>query len=189
MNVSRSGYYKWLSRIGKLNNHQKTRKSLSEQIKNIHKKHSTYGYRHIAQVIRNSTGEQFSDLLCHKICKELGIRSKARKTWVRAGEESIKYPNIVNGNFNVSRPMEIVVTDCTMIYNNGKAYDWNYYLDVFNNEIVGSDIRLSKHGVGVPNHHAAYKSFLETKIKRGYENLETIVHSDQGTVYSSTAFN
>ena len=85
--------------------------------------------------------------------------------------------------------MEIVVADCTMIYNNGKAYDWNYYLDVFNNEIVGSDIRLSKHGVGVPNHHAAYKSLLETKIKRGYENLETIVHSDQGTVYSSTAFN
>ena len=51
MNVSRSGYYKWLSRIGKLNNHQKTRKSLSEQIKNIHKKHSTYGYRHIAELL------------------------------------------------------------------------------------------------------------------------------------------
>ena len=189
MNVSRSGYYKWLSRKGELNNYQKNRESLKEQIKKVHKKHSTYGYRHIAQVIRNETGELFSDLLCHKLCKELGIKSKARKTWVRAGEESIKYPNIVNGDFNASRPMEIVVTDCTMIYNNGKLYDWNIYVDVFNNEIVGSDIRLSKHGVGVPNHHAAYKSFLETKIKRGYEDLETIVHSDQGAVYSSTAFN
>ena len=33
MNVSRSGYYKWLSRKGKLNNHQKNRESLKEQIK------------------------------------------------------------------------------------------------------------------------------------------------------------
>ena len=44
-----------------------------EQIKKVQKKHSTYGYRHIAQVIRNDTGELFSDLLCHKLCKELGI--------------------------------------------------------------------------------------------------------------------
>ena len=62
MNVSRSGYYKWLSRKGKLNNYQKNRESLKEQIKKVHKKHSTYGYRHIAQVIRNETGELFSDL-------------------------------------------------------------------------------------------------------------------------------
>ena len=33
MNVSRSGYYKWLSRKGELNNYQKNRESLKEQIK------------------------------------------------------------------------------------------------------------------------------------------------------------
>ena len=37
MNVSRSGYYKWLSRKGKLNNYQKNRESLKEQIKKVHK--------------------------------------------------------------------------------------------------------------------------------------------------------
>lgn len=30
---------------------------------------------------------------------------------------------------------------------------------------------------------------LNNKIKRGYETLETIVHTDQGTVYSSVSFN
>ena len=30
---------------------------------------------------------------------------------------------------------------------------------------------------------------LNNKIKRGYENLETIVHTDQGAVYSSVSFN
>ena len=168
MNVSRSGYYKWLSHKGVEPNWKKYRKSLAQEIKEVHSHHSTYGYRHIAQVIRNATGEVFSDLLCHKICKELGIRSKARKTWVKAGEESIKYKNILHGNFNTVRPFEKVVTDGTMIYCNGKLYDWIFFVDVFNNEIVGSDVKPSKHGVGVPNHFDAYKNFLETKIKRGY---------------------
>ena len=37
MNVSRSGYYKWLNRKGIINNYQKNRISLAEEIKNIHK--------------------------------------------------------------------------------------------------------------------------------------------------------
>ena len=189
MNVSRSGYYKWLNREGKINNYKKNRIALAEEIKNIHKHHSTYGYRSIAQNIRNKTGWVFSDNLCHKVCKSLNIHSKARKTYIPCGKESIKFPNVINGNFNPSRPMEIVVTDSTIIYNRGKSYDWTFYVDVYNNEIVGSDIRTSKHGAGIANHYSAYKDFLKTKIKRGYKDLETIVHSDQGAIYSSTAFN
>lgn len=189
MNVSRSGYYKWLNRKGKINNYKKNRIALAEEIKNIHKHHSTYGYRSIAQNIRNKTGWVFSDNLCHKVCKSLNIHSKARKTYIPCGKESIKFPNVINGNFNPSRPMEIVVTDSTIIYNRGKSYDWTFYVDVYNNEIVGSDIRTSKHGAGIANHYSAYKDFLKTKIKRGYKDLETIVHSDQGAIYSSTAFN
>ena len=52
MNVSRSGYYKWLDRKGTINNYKKNRIALAEEIKNIHKHHSTYGYRSIAQNIR-----------------------------------------------------------------------------------------------------------------------------------------
>ena len=123
MNVSRSGYYKWLNRKGTINNYQKNRITLADEIKNIHKHHSTYGYRAIAQNIRNKTGWLFSDNLCHKVCKSLNIRSKARKTYVPRGEESITYPNIVRGNFNPSRPFQIVVSDTTIIHCKGKSYD------------------------------------------------------------------
>ena len=67
MNVSRSGYYKWLNRKGTINNYKKNRIALAEEIKNIHKHHSTYGYRSIAQNIRNQTGWIFSNNLCHKV--------------------------------------------------------------------------------------------------------------------------
>lgn len=189
MNVSRSGYYKWLNRKGEINNYKKNRNALAEEIKNIHKHHSTYGYRSIAQHIRNKTGWIFSDNLCHKVCKSLNIRSKARKTYVPRGEESITYPNIVNGNFKPTRPFEIVVSDTTLIYCKGKRYDWTFYIDVFNNEIISSDVRPSKHGNGIQNHFIACKKFLKEKIKRGYIDLETILHTDQGSVYSSKAFN
>ena len=189
MNVSRSGYYKWLNRKGTLNNYQKNRLDLEKLVIEIHEKHSTYGYRSIAQNIRNKTGWVFSDNLCHKVCKSLNIRSKARKTYVPRGKESITYPNIVNGDFNPTRPFEIVVSDTTIVYCKGKPYDWNFYVDVYCNEIIGSDIRPSKHGAGIQNHFAASKMFLDEKIKRGYKDLVTIVHSDQGTVYSSKAFN
>jgi len=128
--------------------------------------------------------------LVHKVCKILKIKSKAKHyKYKPAGEESIKYANIVNGNWNPSRPFEIIVSDTTTIGFKGKPYDWTFYLDVFNNEIVGYDVRESMHGNGILNHREALNNMLNNKIKRGYENLETIVHTDQGAVYSSVSFN
>ena len=82
-----------------------------------------------------------------------------------------------------------MVSDTTSFYFKRKKYDWTFYLDVFNNEIIGSDVRESLNGNGVINHKEAVKNMLNNKIKSGYENLETIVHTDQGAVYSSVSFN
>jgi len=81
------------------------------------------------------------------------------------------------------------VSDTTTFYFKKRKYDWTFYLDVFNNEIVGYDVRESMCGNGVLNHREALNNMLNNKIKRGYENLETIVHTDQGVVYSSVSFN
>ena len=82
-----------------------------------------------------------------------------------------------------------IVSDTTTISFKGKPYDWTFYLDVFNNEIVGYDVRESMHGNGILNHKKALEDMLNNKIKRGYGNLNTIIHTDQGAVYSSVSFN
>ena len=46
----------------------------------------------------------------------------------------------------------------------------------------------SKHGANPGSHIKALKRLLKAKIKRGYKDLETIVHSDQGVIYSSMVF-
>ena len=35
----------------------------------------------------------------------------------------------------------------------------------------------------------ALKDMLKTKIKRGYKDLETILHTDQGSIYASLPYN
>ena len=190
LKVSRSGYYKWLKNKDILNNYEINRRDLGELIQDIHKRKPSYGYHRINAIIKRDTGWIVSDNLVHKVCKILSIKSKAKHyKYKPAGEESIKFKNIVNGNWNVSRPFEIIVSDTTTIGFKGKPYDWTFYLDVFNNEIVGYDVRETMHGNGVLNHREALKNMLNNKIKRGYKNLETIVHTDQGTVYSSVSFN
>ena len=82
-----------------------------------------------------------------------------------------------------------IASDTTSFWFKNKKYDWTIYLDVFNNEIVGSDVRETMYGNGVLNHDKAVKNMLNNKIKRGYKDLETIVHTDQGIIYSSVSFN
>ena len=190
MKVSRSGYYKWLKNKDILNNYEINRKKLGELIVDVHKRKPSYGYHRINKIIRDETGWYVSSNLVHKVCKILNIKSKAKHyKYKRPGEESIKYSNIINGNWKTSRPFEKVVSDTTTFYFKKKKYDWTFYLDVFNNEIVGYDVRESMCGNGVLNHREALNNMLNNKIKRGYENLETIVHTDQGVVYSSVSFN
>ena len=189
MNVSRSGYYKWLNRKNTLNRYQNDRLLLSNMIIEIHKEHKTWGYRNIAAHIRKNIGWVFSNNLCHKCCKELKIRSMARKPpFKKGGTEHIVYPNIIKNDWTTSRPLEKVCTDTTVFYNNGKAYDLTMYIDIFNNEIVAYDLSESKNGNNPSSHFKAIKNLLKTIKKRGYSDLETIVHSDQGAIYTSRAF-
>ena len=163
---------------------------MGELIVKIHKKKPSYGYHRIWKRILEKTGWCISANLVHKVCKILNIKSKAKHyKYKKPGEESIKYENIVNGNWETTRPFEIIVSDTTSFWFKRKQYDWTFYLDVFNNEIVGYDVRETMHGNGILNHKNALNNMLDNKIKRGYKDLETIVHTDQGSIYSSVSFN
>lgn len=191
MNISRSGYYKWLKTKDILNQYEINRKDLEPLIRDVHKRKPSYGYHRINAVIRRETGWVVSDNLVHKICKILKIRSKARhySVYKKTGEESIKYPNLINNNWETSRPLEKITSDTTMIWFKKQRYDWTYYVDAFDDSIIGSDIKPFYHGVSMSNHKSALNDMLNNKIKRGYKSQETIFHSDQGTIYSSVAFN
>lgn len=191
MSISRSGYYNWLKNKDILNRYEINRKDLEPLIRDIHKRKPSYGYHRINYLIKKETGWVVSDNLVHKVCKKLKIYSKARhySKYKKVGEESIKYPNLINNNWSTSSPFEKITSDSTKIWFKNKAYDWTYYVDAFDDSIIGSDVKSYYYGVNPINHSMALKSMLKEKIKRGYLNLETIFHSDQGKIYSSMSFN
>ena len=157
MKISRGGYYKWLKNKDILNQYEINRRDLEPLIRDIHKRKPSYGYHRINYLIRKETGWVVSNNLVHKVCKILKIRSKARhySIYKKAGEESIKYPNLINNNWKTSRPFEKITSDTTMIWFKKQRYDWTYYLDSFDDSIIGSDVKPFYHGVGISNHKKA----------------------------------
>ena len=185
--VSRSGYYKWLSRKGTLNRYEQNRSDLKKLILEIHMRDVTMGYRAINEHIKEDHGWIVSNWLVHKVCRELGVVSKARKKWKYPKEEHHLFSNLVHSNWNTTRPFEIIVSDTTALYHkkHRKMHEATFYLDVFNNEIVGYAIGDYRYGQNKKVHIEALNSMLSTKKKRGYTKVETILHTDQGSVYSS----
>ena len=187
MNINRSGYYKWKSRQGIKNQYEKDRDILTTLLQEQHQKHPSYGYHRLAAKVRRETGWIFSDNLAHKCCKYAGIKSKARHyNWKRPmlGQEHKWFPNLIKRNWVASRPLEVVVSDMTMLRHQGKTYEWTYVLDTFNNEI------LSSHISDIPGDRRPYFSCLSDLIEKTKEQKEPVtLHTDQGSVYSSKAFN
>lgn len=185
MNVNRSGYYKWCSRKNMKNRYESDRELLTSLIKEEHEKHRSYGYHKLATVIRNSTGWIVSDNLVHKCCKYAGIRSSVKHyRWSpRMGEEHKVFKNLVNGRWNATKPMQIVSSDMTVIKHRGRQYEWTYILDTFNNEIISSHIS------NVPGDRRPYFRCLSDLMQKTKEQKDpTILHTDQGSIYSSKAF-
>ena len=186
MDINRSGYYKWAARKGTKNRYEQDRDILTDLLEEAHEKHRSYGYHKLAKIVRNETGWLFSDNLAHKCCKYADIRARvSHYNWKRPnlGQESKKFPNIVRGHWNANAPMRIIVSDMTMIKYRGKRYEWTYLLDTFNNEIISSHIS------GIPGDRRPYFQCLNDLIERTKEQTHPVIlHTDQGSVYSSAAF-
>jgi transposase InsO family protein len=187
MDINRAGYYKWKARQGHLNRYEQDRQLLTELLKEEHKKHSSLGYHRLAYNIRVKTGWVFSDNLAHKCCKAAGIRSQARRyRYRKPGAESIKFENLVHGNWNASKPLQIVVSDMTVLTNKKGHYEWTLLLDTFNNEIIAHSVSL-KAGDTKPYYHCL--DILMQRVGKIEEQRPQVVfHTDQGSVYSSRAF-
>ena len=186
MNVNRSGYYKWAARKGMKNRYEKDRELLTELLWEAHHKHRSYGYHQLARMVRKQTGWLFSDNLAHKCCKYAGIKAKIKHyNWKKPllGTEHKRFPNLVRGRWNAERPLELVVSDMTMIRHKGILYEWTYMLDTFNNEIISSHIS------NIPGDRRTYFDCLYDLIEKTKEKTDPVIlHTDQGSVYSSAAF-
>lgn len=127
-----------------------------------------------------------SDPYAHKCCKAAGIKSKTNHyRYKKPGEPGRVYPNLLLSEINVDGPMQCIVSDMTAFYVKGVYYELTLYMDLWNNEIV-SHALSSRRG-----DRMTYISGLEDllALKQQFPEHEMILHSDQGSVYSSKKYN
>ena len=86
---------------------------------------------------------------------------------------------------DVNKPFQVVVSDMTAFWVNDTYYELTLYMDLFNNEIVSYGLS------SVRGDRNTYIDGLEKlmQMKKEYKDLETILHTDQGSVYSSKSYN
>ena len=187
MGVNRSGYYKRRQRQGKMNRYERDREELTRLLQAAHEKHPSHGYHRLARDVSLETGWVFSHNLAHKCCKAAGIHSRARKgRYRRTGEESILFPNQVRGHWNAAAPLQLVVSDMTILKVGTTYWEWTILLDTFNNEILAHSV-TSQRGSNKPYYHCL-EQLKKLMDKREEQTSQVILHTDQGAVYSSRAF-
>ena len=87
----------------------------------------------------------------------------------------MEFPNLVSGNWNVSKPYEIIVSDMTMFRYKGIYYELTLYMDVFNNEILS--YKLSSREGDPRTYHDGLSDFVKL-IKKEQTDQVTILHTD-----------
>lgn len=151
-----------------------------------HLKYPSHGYRWLNAKIRLDTGLVLSDPYAHKCCKIAGIKSKAKRCrYKKSGDPYRVFPNLLMTEIQIDGPMQCIVSDMTAFYVKGVYYELTLYMDLWNNEIISYSLS-SKRG-----DRMTYLSGLADliEIKKQYPNYNMVLHSDQGSVYASKAFN
>lgn len=187
MKVNRSSYYQWLNHKDIPKQWELDRITLTPLIRDIHKRYPSYGYHRIATVIRLETGWLITDNLVHKCCKVAGIHSQAKhyKTTIKQdGNKHKKYPNHIGTTWRaVIKELELIVSDMTVIRYRKVNYETTFYFDVYTRTIVGYACSSSQGDVA-----PYYKGLEQVLEKIKGIDYPTILHTDQGSVYSSRAF-
>lgn len=184
MGVSRSGYYKWKKR--KKSARDMNREEMIALVLSVHEAHKSHGYRWTAAFIRINTEHYISDNYTYKCFRYLGIKSETKhQERPRRRIVKDKYPNLIFSTWEtVDRPRQVIVSDMTTFKTWFYYFEITFYFDVFTKEI------LSWHIAERRGSREQYIDGMKDVVELLKNHTEpTIIHTDQGSVYASMAFN
>ncbi|MFP6791544.1 MAG: IS3 family transposase [Thalassolituus sp.] len=179
LEVHPSGFYAWLA------NPESTRQKVDEYLLGFIKQFwlesgCVYGYRKIHKDLKHA-GEHCGKNRVHRLMQQAQIQAERgynRKTRYDSGELSTVAPNLLNREFDVSKPNTVWVTDITYIRTDEGWLFLAVIIDLFSRQVVGWSMSERINTDLVLN--AITMACWRRKPKG-----EVIVHSDQGCQYTS----
>ncbi|HHK6984263.1 TPA: IS3-like element ISSpn4 family transposase [Streptococcus pneumoniae] len=179
--LARSTYYYQLKGLGELDKD----KDLKAEIQAIFTEHKgNYGYRRVTLELRNR-GFVVNHKKVQRLMKVLGLTARIRRKRKYSsyqGEIGKKAENLIQRQFEASRPMEKCYTDVTefAIPASSQKLYLSPVLDGFNSEIIAYNLSTS------PNLEQGKAMLNQAFTEKHYEN--TILHSDQGWQYQHDSY-
>ena len=179
--VSRSGYYEFVKRIGRPEHDAELARQIQECQSRTDK---TYGYRRVwkwlkdRKIIRNP-----KTIL--RIMKKYGLLSEIRRKrkWVNLGQQVHRYANLLNRHFSADKPNSKWVTDISYIQTKEGVLYLSMIRDLFDNSIVAYKT-ASQQTVNLVLD--TIRLAMRREKKKTAEELQ--LHSDQGFQYTSHAY-
>ena len=184
MGVSRSGYYKWLRRDP--SDRDINRAAIVEVVEEVHSEFPSHGYRWVAAYIRNSLRTKVSDNFIYKCFRYLGIKSETKhQPHYKPRKVKDKFPNLIFSTWDtVDRPRQVVVSDMTALNFWYFYLELTFYFDVFTKEILSWQLAERR---GAREQYIDGLKDVISLLKGCTE--PTVLHTDQGSVYASVAYN
>ena len=174
--LPRSTYYYQLKQLDKLDKD----KDLKAEIQSIFTEHrGNYGYRRMTLELRNR-GYVVNHKRVQRLMKVLGLSARIRRKRKYSsyqGEIGKKADNLIQRQFEATKPMEKCYTDVTefAIPASSQKLYLSPVLDGFNSEIIAYNLSTS------PNLEQVEAMLNQAFSEDHYTN--TILHSDQGWQY------
>jgi putative transposase len=142
-----------------------------------------YGHRKITQLLKRKYQIKLNRNTVQRIMQKhhLQCRVKPKRKWKSQGESVIIAPNLLQRNFTAALPNQKWVTDITYIQYGSSTLYLSTIMDLYNNQIVSYKLYTHQQ---IPLVVDTLKKALEV---RGNPK-GVIIHSDQGSVYTSYAY-
>lgn len=172
--IPRSTYYYQVNSLNKKDKY----KDIKTEINKIYHEHKgRYGYRRITLELRNRN-YHINHKVVQRLMKEMKLKSliRVKKYKSYKGEVGTACKNLLNRNFNASKPNQKWVTDVTEFNIRGTKVYLSPIIDLFNGEIISYNISL----------HPSLKQVMDMLNKAFLkipDNTNLIFHSDQGWQY------
>lgn len=179
--VSRSGYYDFVCRLGRPEKDAALAEIIREQRERSFR---TYGYRRMWMWLKSQN-------ICRnpktvlRIMKKYDLLSEIRRCrkWRQMGQQLHKYENLLNKDFHADKPNSKWVTDISYIHTKQGVLYLSMIRDLYDNSIVAY-----KTGTQQTVNLVLDTIRLAVKQEKKRVAAELHLHSDQGFQYTSQAY-
>ena len=179
--VSRSGYYDYIKRAGKI----AFDAEIAEQIRQCQKEcRHTDGYRRVWLWLKARNIHRNPKTVL-RIMRKYGLLSeiRRRRKWIQLGQSQHKYENLLNRQFSADAPNHKWVTDISYIHTGQGVLYLSMIRDLYDNSIVAY-----KTGTQQTVNLVLDTIRLAVRKEKKEVAAELQLHSDQGVQYTSHGY-